>query len=125
VFSPSKIQERDVIIEKKGYLFNWMKLIVLNKRINISKEQNFVDDGVFGFVVEIKYRHNSPYKDCILYNCTQVHYGYTEFKTISELTKIAFESDIHKTGINRRINEIKSVVVYHAQTRYKNYHEFV
>lgn len=63
-----------------------------------------------GFNIKIKYtkqsvHYRSGYKSDILHNVTEIHYN---FPSISiGLPSVAFESDIHGTGLNIFINEIK------------------
>ena len=57
-----------------------------------------------------------------IYNCTQIHYGYTDMGLVHPLTKIAFESDMHQTGFNRQIKDIQSVEITLATKKHYDYH---
>jgi len=61
----------------------------------------------YGVKVWIKYNEKFPFKnkEDILRNVTEIHYN---FKPIDEFSgkRIAFESDIHQTGLVRKVEQI-------------------
>ena len=122
--------DRHVLFEKKGFFSTGMKLIFCGKQINTCKEQNIESVNKFGFNVSIIYKKDSWLSKAFLnekhiekiYNCTQVHYGYTEMGTVQLLTKVAFESDIHRTGFNREIIDIESVEITLSNKKHYDYH---
>ena len=72
--------------------------------------------------VEIKFKKGSPFKGKIDYyrNVTEIHYNFIDVKSFEEDTttkqidmrskignRVAFESDIHRTGITQPIDYIE------------------
>ena len=60
----------------------------------------------FGFKVKIRFKKDSPFKETSItcHNITEIHYNYD---SICPWKSVAFESDIHKTGLTQRINDIE------------------
>jgi hypothetical protein len=97
-----------------------MKLIYLGKELDTTQEHELITDSEFGFKVDIKMTEESGYtvKETA-YNCTEVHHLWSE--NYMGGASIAFESDIHRTGFTRRINDIESVTIEWADKLYENY----
>ena len=98
-----------------------MKLIYLGEELDTTKEHELLTDSEFGFKVDIKMTEESWYKvkEDTAYNCTEVHHLWSE--NYMGGASIAFESDIHKTGFTRRIDDIESVTIELASKLYDSY----
>lgn len=92
-----------------------MRLIFLGKELDATKEQELISEEEFGYKVTVKYNDGED----IFYNCTEVHhlYNYTERSRLS----IAFESDIHGTGVIRKTIDIESVNIEIANKIFDNF----
>lgn len=58
----------------------------------------------YGMKVLIKFADEYQYPDSVLRNVTEIHYRYN---SVSNVDKIAFESDIHGTGITYAVSDIR------------------
>ena len=60
----------------------------------------------YGLSVLIKYNRKCPFdtKEETLHNVTEIHYNHKRGSMSSN--EVAFESDIHQTGLNRKIEWI-------------------
>ena len=98
-----------------------MKLIYLGQELDTTKEHELLTDSEFGFKVDIKMTKESWYtvKEDTAYNCTEVHHLWS--LDYMGGSSIAFESDIHRTGFTRRINDIESVVIVLADRLFEEY----
>lgn len=90
-----------------------MKLIYLNEELDINLEHEIISKKEFGFEVLIEYTENSwyPIKKIQLNNCNEIHWRFTDIFNTEPTTRVAFESDIHRTGFNREIETIKSIEI--------------
>lgn len=102
-----------------------MILNYLGESLDSANEHELVSNSKFGFKVKITYALNNPYsKDTNINlveecnNCTEVHYLY---KSYTKEKRIAFESDIHKTGFVRTVEHIISVDIENALELYKEF----
>lgn len=83
-----------------------MKFIYLGQELNPDTEYELFSKSEFG--VNAKVTMNNG--DIVDHNnCTEIHYKYFPCKD-----SIAFESDIHKSGIAVSIDKIKSIIVEEA-----------
>lgn len=103
-----------------------MKLIYLDKELDNTKEIEILSGSKFGFKVTVAYtmdswmsKHAGRQMIDVYDNCTEVHYLYPQW-TGNE-RRIAFESDIHGTGCNRKVEEIESVKIDIATKEYKSF----
>ena len=90
-----------------------MRLLYFNEKLDLTIEHEIIydiDDNPYGFNVIVTYK-DSYYSPEIYNNVTEIHYLY------NNEPRIAFESDIHHTGLTRYINDynlnsiIESVVI--------------
>ena len=90
-----------------------MELLCLNEELDINLEHEIISKNEFGFDVLIVYTEDSwyPFKKYKLNNCTEVHWRFTDIFNPEPTTRVAFESDIHKSGFNREISTIKSIII--------------
>ena len=100
-----------------------MKLIYLGQELDSTKEHELFPpkESKFGFKVDIKMTEESWYtvKEDTAYNCAEVHHLWSE--NYMGGASIAFESDIHRTGFTRRIDDIESVTIELASKLYDSY----
>jgi hypothetical protein len=96
-----------------------MKIIYLGEEIEATKEHELFSKNEFGFKVTIQNTKESwyPEKEEIIHNCTEVH----NLWSLNYMggASIAFESDIHRTGFTRRIDDIESVNIEKADKRHR------
>ncbi len=93
-----------------------MKLIHLGEELDSNIEQEIFSGSKFGFNATVTYKIDSwmsiaEKKQVIetYNNCTEIHNLY---HSLDNDKKIAFESDIHSTGCNRKIEDIESVDIH-------------
>lgn len=98
-----------------------MKLIYLSQDLDTTKEHELLTDSEFGFKVDIKMTEESWHtvKEDTAYNCTEVHHLWS--KNYMGGASIVFESDIHRTGFTRSINDIEYVTIEVASKLYDKY----
>lgn len=103
-----------------------IKLTYLGVPLDTSKEHELFSNNEHGFTVTVKYtmeswmsQHKGEQEVDVFNNCTEVHFMYESFN--GERKRCAFESDIHKTGGNREINEIESITIELASEKAKNW----
>lgn len=94
-----------------------MKLIYLGEEIDTTKEYEVFSNNEYGFKVTVTYKkdswmseHQKKQAIDVFNNCAEVHHMYDKIIRKDDI-KIAFESDIHKTGCNRSVNDIESVKI--------------
>jgi hypothetical protein len=63
----------------------------------------------FGVRVELKFTENLSEGMCTLRNVTEIHYGY---RSMLGHKRVAFESDIHSTGVTYSEDEIEQFETY-------------
>lgn len=72
---------------------------------------------MFGMMVKIVFAPDSPFGHSvqILRNVTEVHYNYNvNMPAVQKITgpMVAFESDLHKTGVTHRLLNIREFEVF-------------
>ena len=74
----------------------------------------------FGFKVKIKFKKDSLFKgkSSIYHNVTEIHYN---FDSDFPWKRIAFESDIHKTGLTHIIDDIEEFEAIVENKKHKNF----
>lgn len=95
-----------------------MKLIYLGQELDAEQEHELFSTNEFGFNVIIEKSYNFIVEVC--YNCTEVHHKYEPI--FGERDKIAFESDIHKTGFNYLISDCDTVTIKLATKLYDDFY---
>lgn len=95
-----------------------MKLIYLGQELDTEQEHELFSTNEFGFKVVIEKSYNFIVE--VYYNCTEVHHKYEPI--FGERDKIAFESDIHKTGFNTFISDCDTVTIELATKLYDNFY---
>lgn len=97
-----------------------MELTYLNNELNVTKEHELFSDNENGFKVTVTYKKDSwisknEFKEVVevFNNCTEVHYMYESIVPRND-KRIAFESNIHRTGLTRSVDDIKSIVIENA-----------
>ena len=102
-----------------------MKLIYLGEELDSTKEKEIFSGSKFGFNVIVVYKidswmsqHRKEQVVDIYNNCTEVHYLY---ETYGLNKRIAFESDIHRTGCTRNVDDIESVEIHIATKQRKRF----
>mgnify|MGYP001558584137 CR=1 FL=1 len=100
-----------------------MKIIYLGQVLDTENEHELFSNNEFGFKIDIKHTKESGYKvkEDTAYNCTEFHWRYTDIFNPIPSNKVAFESDIHKTGFNREIKTIESVTIELADKLYEKF----
>ncbi len=96
-----------------------MKLIFLGELLDSNIEQILTHSNKFGLKVSVVYNSDSWISKIegeqvveIFNNCTEIHHLYKTFDKNEK--NIAFESDIHRTGYTRSVNDIESVEITNA-----------
>ena len=76
---------------------------------------------IFGFIVKIKFKEDSPFRGAKeeYKNVTEVHYGYKSAGDHRD--RVAFESDIHSTGLTHKIEYIEVFEVLPASKKYNSF----
>jgi len=102
---------------------NKMKITYLGKELDASLEHELFSTNEFGFKIDIKHNNESWYavKEDTAYNCTEFHWRYTDMFNEFPTDSVAFESDIHYTGFNRKIDTIESVNIELADKLYDKF----
>lgn len=100
-----------------------MKIIYLGQELDPNKEHELFSNNKFGFKVDITHTKDSWYsvKEDTAYNCTEVHWRFTDVFNTEPTNRVAFESDLHKTGFNREVDLIESVVIELADRFYESF----
>ena len=95
-----------------------MKLIYLGQELDTEQEHELFSTNEFGFIVKINKTNSFPVE--VYYNCTEVHHKYEPM--IGNRDKIAFESDIHRTGFNYLISNCDTVTIELATQLYEDFY---
>lgn len=98
-----------------------MKIIHLGQELDPMQEHELISNSKFGFKINIKYTKQSwlEGKTDTAYNCTEFHWRYTDIFNTVPCNRVAFESDIHRTGFNKDINDIEYVIIELANKLYE------
>lgn len=85
----------------------------LGQLLDPSKEHELFPTNEFGFTVKVKYNDHCPYlgDTDILNNVTEVHVNYRSFEPEA---RVAFESDVHRTGMTRALDYINEIDIVEA-----------
>lgn len=86
-----------------------MNLLYYKEPLDLAKEHEILSDKSYGFNVVVQ-RKNEILPE-IYHNVTEVHYL---FPSLHNDKRIAFESDIHCTGLTSSIEHITSVIITDA-----------
>ena len=101
------------------------KLIYFDKELNIIVEHELYADSEFGFDVVLVY--DKKFEACVfegkqiiehVHNLTEVHHLFKGFALHNE-KRCAFESDIHRTGFWRNVDELESVTITKSTKKYE------
>lgn len=100
-----------------------MKIVYLGSEIDSDKEREILTENEHGFKVTVTYKRDSwmsvrSGKQVIdvFNNCTEVHHMYDTIIRLDD-KRIAFESDIHKTGCTRSVDDIECVNIESALSK--------
>jgi hypothetical protein len=103
-----------------------MKLIFLGEELDSTKEKEILSGSKFGFNVIVVYKmdswmsqHKKEQVVDVFNNCTEVHHLFESI--FPEKKRIAFESDIHRTGCTRNVDDIESVEIHIATKQRKRF----
>lgn len=91
--------------------------------IGLTYNKNIIlweNNKMFGQNVTVKFKKDSVSGEfeTVLHNVTEIHYNYRES---FDNFMIAFESDIHGTGVTYRFNEIFSFEAIQADKKENNF----
>jgi hypothetical protein len=81
-----------------------VRITFLDVELDNTKEHEIKTDSEFGFIVEVFY--NTNFSETFN-NVTEVHFRYPSF--IKNVERVAFESNIHFTGVTRNLTEISTI----------------
>ncbi len=95
-----------------------MKLIYLGQELDAEQEHELLSTNEFGFKVTIEKTNCFAIEIC--FNCTEVHHKYEPI--FGDRDKIAFESDIHKTGFNCLISDCDVVTIELATKLHEDFY---
>ncbi len=102
-----------------------MKLIYLGEELDSTKEKEILSGSKFGFNVIVVYKidswmsqHRKEQVVDVFNNCTEVHHLYESYDSEK---RIAFESDIQRTGCTRKVDDIESVEIHIATKQRKRF----
>lgn len=95
-------------------------LTILGKEHNPNTEIEVFNENEFGFKVTVQFTPESwyPEKTLVLNNVTEVHNLYSSLR---DNKSIAFESDLHGTGMTKEHKDILSVTVEHSDKLEEEY----
>jgi len=87
------------------------RLIIFGQEFDVNDEIEIKVDSEFGMNCIILY--NDDRRAETAHNCTEFHHLYDKSNGFARMSS-AFESDIHGTGMTKRIEDIKMIVAYKA-----------
>jgi hypothetical protein len=100
-----------------------MQLTFLGKQQDCNKELEVFSEPEheFGFIAKVIFKQDSwyEYKEVFYTNLTEVHFRYND--VIHNRSRVAFESDIHRTGCTKELDDIESIEVTKANMLYSSY----
>ena len=95
-----------------------MKLIYLGLELDAEQDHELFASNEFGFKVLCE--KSDSFSIFAYFNCTEVHYKFESMDGSKD--KIAFESDIHKTGCWHNISDFESVKIELSTKQHEDFY---